>query len=99
MQVKKGIPQLPQFILANIKLEKIDLPLDKVAEIAWKFVTQPNPVIVCQPETSAFDNDLHRKCFGHWEEGQADSRKLIYARPVVFRSYHGVVMSRALVGN
>ena len=95
LQIKERIPQWPQFSKVE-EPEKLYLSLGKVVEIAWKFVTQPNPIIVCQPETSVFDNDLHKKYFGRWKEGQGD---LIYAEPVVFRSYHGDVMCKAFVGN
>ena len=78
-------------------LSEIPLPLDKVVEVAWKFVTQANPIIACVPER--FDKDLHRTSCDHWDKKQGDSQPLIYAKPVVYRSYHGSVMNRALVGN
>ena len=97
--MKSNIEKMPQFSKAkdNIDLEKIRLPLDKVVEVAWKFVTQANPIIACVPKQ--FDEELHRPTFNHWDEEQGDSRPLIYAKPVVYRSYHGTVMNTALVGN
>ena len=80
----------------NVDLSKIPLPLHKVVEVAWKFVTQPNPIIACVPEK--FDEEVHRTSFKHWDEDD-HSRPLIYAKPVLYRSYHGTVMNRALVGN
>jgi hypothetical protein len=97
-EVKSNIEKMPQFSKAkNIDLEKIRLPLDKVVEVAWKFVTQANPIIACVPKQ--FNEELHRPSFNHWDEEQGDSRPLIYAKPVVYRSYHGPVMNTALVGN
>lgn len=89
--------QLPRFIKAKPKLQTNDLVLKNVVEVAWKFVTQPKPVVVSLPET--YDSELHNPYFGHWDESQRDSQPLVYARPVVYRSYHGVPMSKASVGN
>jgi hypothetical protein len=76
-----------------------DLPLEYVVEVAWKFVTQPCPIIVCQPPK--FDTAVHTPArTKRWNEEHKDSRPLIYAKPVVFRSYHGVLLKdKALVGN
>ena len=81
----------------KMKLEDIiDLPLKKVVEIAWKFVTEPNPIIVCRPEK--YDSELHSKDFVHWNKLEGNFR-LRYAKPVVYRSYHGLIMSKGLVGS
>ena len=90
---------MPRFSKAkdNVDLSEIPLPLDKVVEVAWKFVTQADPIIACVPEK--FDEKLHRECCTHWDEDQGDSQPLIYARPVVYRSYRGTVINAALVGN
>lgn len=64
--------------------------------IAWKFVTQPKPVIVCEPKEY-----IAEQCtpyFGHWDKDQK-GKQLICVRPVVFRTYEGLVMDKALVGN
>ena len=74
----------------------MDLPLERVVEVGWKFVTQPCPVIVELP--ARFNADLHDTYAKHWEE-ETDSVALTYAKPVVYRSYHGIVFNRGLVGN
>lgn len=78
------------------KPEDIELPLEKVVEITWKFVTQPSPIVVCLPEE--YDDELHKKDHEHWNKSQTNP-KLIYGRPVVYRSYHNIVMRKGLVGN
>jgi len=72
------------------------LPVQQVVELAWNFVTLPNPMIVCQPEK--FSSDIHSRDFQHWNK-QAECYRLKYARPVVYRSYHGLVACKGLVGN
>ena len=71
--------------------------LNKVVEMAWKFVTQPNPVIVIM-EPKTFDTELHDRYHGRWDKHH-NSKPLIYVQPVVYRSYHGVIMSKGVVGN
>ena len=61
--------------------------LGKVIELAWKFVTLPNPLIVCQPKK--FDPQIHDPEFGHWDSKQKD--ELIFTRPVVYRNYKGAL--------
>lgn len=87
--------ELPRFAEAKEKEKLMNIDLQSITEIAWKFVIQPNPVIVIKPET--YDDQLHERYFGHWDKSQ--SRSLIYVTPVVFRSYHGVLMKKGLVGN
>ena len=89
--------QLPRFTKAKPKLQTNDLVLKNVVEVAWKFVTQPKPVVVSLPKT--YNSELHYPYFGRWDESQRDFQPLIYARPVLYRSYHGVPMSKGFVGN
>ena len=58
LQIRQKYPNLEPYERAKKKLEELDLPLEKVVEVTWKFVTEPNPVIVCQPEE--FNHELHR---------------------------------------
>lgn len=94
-QIKQNFPS-PSAVGARETLKSADLPLEKVVEVAWKFVTQPCPIIVDQPPI--FSEGLHDTNSKHWDEDCKDF-ELIYARPVVYRSYHGTVLNRALVGN
>ena len=96
MQLKETLPT-PSEVGARETLKTKDLPLEKVVEVAWKFVTQPCPIIVDMP--ARFSAELHETNAKHWDEKTRDSPTLIYARPVVFRSYHGILLNRALVGN
>lgn len=70
--------------------------LGKAIELAWKFVTLSNPLIVCQPEV--FDERIHCREFDHWDKKKPTS-KLIYTRPVVFRNYAGRLASQGWVAN
>lgn len=96
MQMRDTLPKLEPCKRAKKNPEEMVLSLQKVAEIAWKFVTEPNPVIVCTPKT--FDSKLHDRFHDHWIKGQTN-QQLIYCRPVVYRSYHGLVMSQGIVGH
>ena len=91
MQLKEALP-LP----CEVNLAAIELQLNEVAEIAWKFVTQPNPPIVAQPEMY-YGEELQERYYGKWND-DCEEYTLVYARPLVYRSYHGKVMSTALVG-
>ena len=56
--------------------------LRKFIELAWKFVTLPNPLIVaCQP--TEFDPRIHDPEAVYWNK-QANDSELIYIRPVVY---------------
>ena len=70
--------------------------LEKVIELAWKFVTLPNPLIVCQPKK--FHSQIHEPQFGHWDR-HAKEFELIYLRPVVYRNYEGVLARKGWVAN
>ena len=70
--------------------------LKKVIELAWKFVTIPNPLIVCQPKK--FDPKIHDQEAVHWDK-QANECELVYIRPVVYRNYEGVVARKGWVAN
>lgn len=76
-------------------LHKVDLPLKKVAEIAWRFVAQPNPIVVCCPEE--YNEKIHRQHYGHWDD--KSNSPLLYTHPLVYRSYRGHVMFKGCVGN
>ena len=81
---------------AKQPLDKINLRLDGVIDIAWRFVTEPTPIIVCQP--TELHDDLQDKYFGHWEDSMEDNFHLLYARPVVYSSYHGHIFRKGFVG-
>ena len=86
-------------ILQKVKSTLENYPEDHLGNIialAWKFVTLPKPLIVCQPER--FDLRIHEPEFGHWDK-QAKEFKLVYARPVVYRSYEGVMVCKGWVAN
>ena len=68
-------------------------------QLAWKFVTQAYPIIVCEPVMLKSNHEIHRKSFDHWDEARDGDRVLIYAQRVVYRSYHGEVLIKGLVGN
>ena len=70
--------------------------LGKAIELAWKFVTLPNPLIVCQPEE--FDPRKHDQDYINWDKSTKE-KKLIYLRPVVYRNYEGVVACKGWVAN
>ena len=71
--------------------------LRKAIELAWKFVTLPNPLIVaCQPKK--FDPRIHDQEARYWDKQENDC-KLIYIRPVVYRNYEGVVARKGWVAN
>ena len=63
--------------------------LGKAIELAWKFVTLPNPLIVCQP--GKYDSKIHSPEHGYWDSKQTHESNLIYTRPVVYRNYEGVL--------
>ena len=46
-----------------------------------------------------FDDEIHKTSYKHWDEKEDGERPVIYAQPVVYRSYHGEVMIKGLVGN
>ena len=71
--------------------------LRKVIELAWKFVTLPNPLIVaCQPKE--FDPRIHDQEAVYWDK-QAKECELTYIRPAVYRNYEGVVARKGWVAN
>ena len=70
--------------------------LGKVIELTWKFVTLPNPLIVCQPKK--FDLRIHDPESRYWNK-QAREFELTYVRPVVYRNYEGVVARKGWVAN
>ena len=91
-------------ISSNETLQKVKEALESIHEdhlgkaiaLAWKFVTLPNPLIVCQPKK--FDSQIHSPEYDHWNK-QANDSELIYIRPVVYRNYGGVVASKGWVAN
>ena len=76
-----------------------ELPLDMFVKLAWKFVTQAYPVIVTMPAMLVFNEDMHKSSYHHWDKEKKDEHPLIYAQPIVYRSYHGEVVIKGLVGN
>ena len=98
LQVKTNLQKLAHFSRANYTLKNADLAaLGRVVKVAWNFVARACPIVVCTPE-KGFDEDLHQEYGVHWND-ESTSLPLIYARPLVYRSYHGAVMSKGLVGN
>ena len=95
--MKEEVKNLPRFKYAKGTLKPANLPLERVVKLTWKFVTQPCPVIVCQPEK--FDPDLHREYINHWDETKNDSAQLVYVEPLVYWSYHGPILRTGCVGN
>ena len=69
--------------------------LGKAIALAWKFVTLPNPLIVCQPKK--FDPQIHDPELGHWDSECKD--EIIYTRPVVYRNYKGALACEGWVAN
>ena len=69
--------------------------LGKVIELTWKFVTLPNPLIVCQPKK--FDPQIHDPEHGHWDSKCKD--ELMYTRSVVYRNYKGAFACEGWVAN
>jgi hypothetical protein len=100
-KVKENIPQLRRFQKADATPAEIIeiLPLEKFVQLAWKCVTQTYPVIVCEPKSVKFDDEIHKTSYEHWEEDRDGHHPLIYAQPVVYRSYHGEVLKKGLVRN
>lgn len=90
MKQKPNLEALQKFNIA-------DPPLQHVIGVAWKFVTQACPIIACKPEK--YNPEIHRTCFSHWDEKHDDSKPLIYAKPVLYRSYHCVFLNSGHVGN
>ena len=70
--------------------------LMKIIELTWKLVTRPNPLIVCQP--NQFDPRIHDPEVEYWDEHVNDF-PLIYIRPVLYRSYVGVLAQKGWVAN
>ena len=101
MQVEAIFHVLPRYRKANSDVHpdqmKGSLPTFQFVQLAWKFVTQSYPIIVYLPKK--FDEEFHKQSYQHWDEDIGDSQTLIYARPVVYRSFHGNVISKGLVGN
>ena len=91
-------------ILSDETLQKVEETLErsdedylgKVIELAWKFVTLPNPLIVCQPKE--FDSQTLEPQYGRWDK-HAKEPQLIYLRPVVYRNYEGALACKGWVAN
>ncbi|CAI8027644.1 hypothetical protein GBAR_LOCUS15774 [Geodia barretti] len=98
-KVKELAPKLPRFKKATVEPAIETLPLDKFVKLAWKFITQSCPVIVSMPPMLALNEEIHKTSFHHWDEKRREERPLIYAQPVVYRSFHGEVLIKGLVGN
>jgi len=71
--------------------------LGKAINLAWKFVTLPNPLIVCQP--GKYDPNIHSPEHGYWDSKQKHESNLIYTRPVVYRNYEGRLARRGWVAD
>ena len=69
-----------------------------VSHLAWNFLTTVPPLVCGQPDTT-FCRECHQKEMKPlWKEEITDY-KLVYYRPVLYRSYEGKVASKGLVGN
>ena len=97
LQIKSELKKVEKLQSKTWQKKMKNLPLDKVVELTWKFVTQNNPLIVCQPET--FHEDIQERDFHHWNSKLLKPYILTYARPVLYRSYHGIIAGTGLVGN
>ena len=91
MKLKETLQKVKQALESNPKDH-----IGNVIELAWKFVTLPNPLIVCQPKN--FDHKIHDQEFGYWDKDVKEG-ELLYIRPVVYRNYEGVLASRGWVAN
>ncbi len=83
--------------LQQTEQTQVNDALTKVVSLAWRLVAQPNPVIVCQPQVK-FDREIMDKELNHWDKTLREY-ELVYAHPVVYRSYSGMVESKGAVGN
>ena len=71
--------------------------LGETIVLVWKFVTLPNPLIVCQ--SKKFDPQIHDPEHGHWDSKYKNDLELIYIRPVVYRDHEGVLACKGWVAN
>ena len=94
-----------EFLGKNLyeKVKAVLLPEGRVGKefrnlssIAWKFATISPPLIVCQPEK--FDDKLIDPEATHWNK-DLKTFSLVYTRPVVYRSYHGMMAVQGWAGN
>ena len=69
--------------------------MEQAVEIAYTFVTFPNPVVVCQP--IIFDPKVHDPEFHYWNE--SSEAELVYTKPVVYRCYDGELECKGTVTN
>ena len=70
--------------------------LREAIQLAWKFVTLPNPLIVCQH--TQFDYQVHDPEAKYWDEHKKEL-PLIYTRPVVYRNFEGRLACKGWVAN
>ena len=69
-----------------------------ISQLAWNFLTTVPPLVCGQPDTT-FCKECHQKEMKPiWKEEITDY-KLVYYRPVLYRSYEGKVAHKGLVGN
>ena len=85
--IYKAQPTLADF------LKKDDM--QQAAIIAMKFITLPNPVIVCQPVD--FNSKIHDKEHGYFDD--TAEAELVYTRPVIYRCHEGTVVFKGIVAN
>ncbi len=71
--------------------------MNGLVELAWQFVTLPNPMIIWEPKK--FTEQTHEREFGYWNPSASHDSPLIYIRPVVYRSYQGDLALKAWVAN
>ncbi len=77
--------------------EEMTAALASIVSLAWNLVTQPNPIIICQPQVK-YDEQIMDKQLVHWDNSLRYIQ-LVYAHPIVYRSYRGRLGSRGAVGN
>lgn len=68
----------------------------ELSTLAWKFATISPPLIVRQPKK--FNETLIDREANHWNEDLPEF-SLVYTRPVVYRSYHGMLGAQGYAGN
>ncbi len=59
-------------------------------------VVLPNPMVIFEPDTIA--DHTHERELDYWDHSNPGA-KLIYLRPVVYRSYQGDLACKAWVAN
>ena len=75
---------------------KVGKEFRELSSLAWKFATISPPLIVSQPEK--FNETLIDREATHWNDSLS-AFSLVFTRPVVYRSYHGMLGAQGHAGN